>query len=144
MSEKKSNLITDLKGRGLRVTPQRAIILEAIEELSGHITAEDIFAIVQRTSSYISLATVYRTLELLEELGLITESNMGTGTTHYALITHGPHHHAVCRRCNKLIELPHDLFSPMVERLYKDYNFTADANHVVILGWCQDCQPEES
>lgn len=142
MSEKVS-LISDLKTRGLRVTPQRAIILEAIEGLAGHVTAEDIFAVVQQTSSYISLATVYRTLDLLKELGLITESNMGTGTTHYALISHGPHHHAVCRKCNRSIELPHNAFTPIVERLRSEYDFIADANHIVILGWCQECQPED-
>ncbi|HRV91220.1 MAG TPA: transcriptional repressor, partial [Anaerolineae bacterium] len=71
-----SELVNDLKERGLRVTPQRAIILEAIEGLSGHITAEDIFGVVKEVNSYISLATVYRTLELLKELGLIIESNM--------------------------------------------------------------------
>jgi len=142
MAEKIS-LINDLKERGLRVTPQRAIILEAIEKLSGHITAEDIFALVQKSSPYISLATVYRTLDLLKELGLITESHMGTGTTHYALMTHGPHHHAVCRKCNRSIELPHDAFMPLVEKLHSEYNFIADANHVVILGWCQECQPED-
>jgi Fur family ferric uptake transcriptional regulator len=139
----KINLLNDLKERGLRVTPQRAIILEAIEQLPGHITAEDIFAIVQQTSPYISLATVYRTLDLLKELGLITESNMGTGTTHYALMSHGPHHHAVCRKCNRSIELPHNAFTPLVEQLRTEYNFIADANHIVMLGWCQECQPED-
>jgi Fur family ferric uptake transcriptional regulator len=138
-----SNLIIELKERGLRVTPQRAIILEAIEELSGHITAEDIFAVVQRTSSYISLATVYRTLDLLKELGLITEADMGTGTAHYAPISHGPHHHAVCRKCNRSFELSPDLFEPIEKALLSDHDFIADANHMVIFGWCRDCQPDD-
>lgn len=138
---KKNNLIKELRERGCRVTPQRAIIIEAIEALTGHLTAEEIFAQVQRTSPYISLATVYRTLDLLKKLGLITESNMGTATTHYALRTHGStHHHAVCRVCQQSIELPDDLFEPIVQSLQRDYNFTAEANHLVIFGWCADCQ----
>ncbi|MCB0211420.1 MAG: transcriptional repressor [Anaerolineae bacterium] len=137
-----SALLNDLKERGLRVTPQRAIILEAIEGLSGHITAEDIFSVVKEVNSYISLATVYRTLELLKELGLITESNMGTSTTHYALKTHGTHHHSVCRVCGKTMDLPNSMFEPMVERLQSEFDFVADANHMVIMGWCECCRPE--
>src|SRR5262245_27748172 len=125
---KKRGLINELKTRGYRVTPQRAIILEAIEELPGHMTAEEIFEVVQQTSSYISLATVYRTLDLLKELGLITESHMGTTTTHYAPISHGPHHHAVCRKCNRSIELSHAVFEPIAEELRTQHSFVADVN----------------
>ncbi|MCB0179783.1 MAG: transcriptional repressor [Anaerolineae bacterium] len=136
-----SELVNDLKERGLRVTPQRAIILEAIEGLSGHITAEDIFGVVKEVNSYISLATVYRTLELLKELGLIIESNMGTSTTHYALRAHGTHHHSVCRVCGKTMDLPNCMFEPMIEQLRTDFNFVADAHHMVIMGWCEQCYP---
>ena len=140
---KKNGLIYELKARGYRVTPQRAIILEAIEGLSGHMTAEDIFEIVQHTSAYISLATVYRTLDLLKELGLITESHMGTTTTHYAPISHGPHHHAVCRKCNHTIELSHTVFEPIAQELRAKNGFVADVNHLVIFGWCSECEPGE-
>ena len=133
------DLIEDLRARGVRVTPQRAIILEAIEGLSGHVTAEEIFSEVQRVNAYISLATVYRTLDLLQELGLVTESNMGTTTSHYALKTHGNHHHAVCRLCHKTIELPANFVAGISRRLRSDYHFIADDNHIVIFGWCERC-----
>lgn len=139
-----SHLVNDLKERGLRVTPQRAIILESIEGLSGHITAEDIFGVVKEVNSYISLATVYRTLELLKELGLITESNMGTSTTHYALRTHGTHHHAVCRVCGKTMELPSSMFEPIIEQLDSEFDFIADAHHMVVMGWCRECHPGDA
>lgn len=129
------NLIAELKDRGVRVTPQRAIILQAIESLKGHITAEQIFNEVHQVNSYISLATVYRTLDLLKEMGLLTESHMGTGTAHYALRTHGPHHHAVCRATQKTIELPPDFFDEVVQRLKEEYNFVVDDHHIVMFGW---------
>ncbi|MEZ4582387.1 MAG: transcriptional repressor [Caldilineaceae bacterium] len=110
------NLVRDLKLRGVRVTPQRAIILEAIEQLPGHMTAEEIYNAVQAVNAYISLATVYRTLDLLREMGLVTEARMGTTTVHYALKDHANHHHAVCRNCKHSYELPDDLFAPIVER----------------------------
>lgn len=132
-------LLDTLKDRGYRLTPQRAIILEALEGLSGHLTAEDVFEAVQKTNPYISLATIYRTLDLLEELGLVVKSNMGTATASYAIHTHNDHHHAVCRVCERVIELPHDFFQGNVDKLRTDYNFIADTKHVVVFGWCAAC-----
>jgi Fur family ferric uptake transcriptional regulator len=132
-------LIEALKTRGIRVTPQRAIILDAIERLQGHITAEEVFGAVQRVNSYINLATVYRTLDLLKELDLVSEADMGTGATHYALRIHGIHHHAVCRTCGRTFEFPHELVAPMTSQLRECYHFVADADHTVIFGWCEGC-----
>lgn len=132
-------LIDTLKSRGIRVTPQRAIILAAIEQMPGHITAEEIYDSVQRVNSYINLATVYRTLDLLRELDLVTEADMGTGATHYALHTHGTHHHAICRTCGRSIEFSDDLLEALTKDLRSRYGFVADANHTVIFGWCEGC-----
>lgn len=141
--ENHAGLIEALREKGYRVTPQRAIILEAIGSLSGHVTAEQIFEVVKQHSPYISLATVYRTLDLLQELGLITESHMGTATSHFALRTHGTHHHAVCRICKQSVELPDDYFQAVEARIRTEFNFVVDANHVVIFGWCEHCLPEQ-
>lgn len=138
-----SELVTELRERGIRMTPQRAIILQAIEGLAGHVTAEEIFDAVQKVNSYISLATIYRTLDMLKDLGLVAESHMGTTTTHYALRTHSDHHHAVCRICNRSIDLPLDYFESMAQRLDQEHHFVADVNHLVILGWCRECLPEK-
>lgn len=134
------DLINDLKERGMRVTPQRAIILSAIERISGHFTADELFSEVQKASSYISLATIYRTLDMLREMQLVSESHMGTSTTHYALKTHANHHHAICRGCQGTIELPEDLFATVVSTLSSEYNFAADLSHLVIFGLCTYCQ----
>ncbi len=132
-------LVEELKSRGIRVTPQRAIILEAIETISGHFTAEDIYAVVQKVSAYINVATVYRTLDLLKELELVTEADMGTSAVHYALRTHGPHHHAICRTCGRSFEFPQTMLAPVIQQLEDQFYFVADANHVVIFGWCSGC-----
>lgn len=132
-------LVEALKSRGIRVTPQRAIILDAIERLQGHITVEDVYAEVQRVNSYINLATVYRTLDLLKELDLVSEADMGTGATHFALRVHGVHHHAICRACGRSFEFPHEIVEPMTSQLREHYHFVADADHTVIFGWCEGC-----
>jgi Fur family ferric uptake transcriptional regulator len=137
-------LIDALKSRGLRVTPQRAIILNAIEQIPGHMTVEQIYEQVQRVNSYINLATVYRTLDLLRELELVTEADMGASATHYALHTHATHHHAVCRACGHSLEFPHELLSPLLDTLRTDYRFFADADHTVIFGWCDACVQKDA
>ena len=140
----RDSLIEELKSRGVRVTPQRAIILEAIEQMPGHITAEDVFTVVQRVNRYINLATVYRTLDLLRRLDLIIETDMGATAIQFALQTHGAHHHAVCRRCNRTYEFPNELLTPVIDELASHYNFVADARHVVIFGWCAACMEQSA
>lgn len=137
-------LIDSLKVRGVRVTPQRAIILNVIEQMPGHMTAEEIYARVQQVNSYINLATVYRTLELLRELDLVTEADMGTGAAHFALHTHATHHHAVCRSCGRSIEFPHELLLPLIDMLHQSYGFVADADHTVLFGWCHGCTSQSA
>lgn len=134
-----TKLVEELKSHGIRVTPQRAIILDAIESMTGHFTADDVFAAAQAVSAYINIATVYRTLELLKELEMITDSDMGVSATHYALRTHGPHHHAICRTCGRSFEFPHTLLETAISRLNAEFDFVADAHHVVIFGWCTGC-----
>lgn len=139
-----TTLIDALKARGVRVTPQRAIILDAIEQAPGHMTAEEIYTRVEKVNSYINLATVYRTLELLRELDLVTEANMGAGATQYALHTHATHHHAVCRTCGRSLEFPHELLSSLIDALRTDFHFHADADHTVIFGWCDKCKKDDA
>jgi Fur family ferric uptake transcriptional regulator len=123
----------------MRVTPQRAIIFEAIENLEGHITAEDIFKEVQQANPYISLATVYRTLELLQDLKLINQSDFGRSQTYFALRNHGPHHHLVCIECGSIEEFEDDLLEPLRTRLKQQFNFQADTEHISIFGLCKIC-----
>ena len=133
-------LITELQTRGMRVTPQRSIIFEAIEKLEGHITAEDIFQEVQKVNSYISLATVYRTLELLQELDLINQTNFGRSQTYFALKDHGAHHHLVCQECGYIEEFPDELLTSLRIDLEQRYGFQAQTDHISIFGVCRKCR----
>ncbi len=144
MAQGKHNLINELQSRGLRVTPQRAIIFEAIEKLEGHITAEDIFQEVEKVNSYISLATVYRTLELLQELNLITQTNFGRNQTHFALKNHGTHHHLVCLECHKIEEFDDDFFDPIRAQLEAAHGFQVQTEHMSLFGLCRQCRETEA
>jgi Fur family ferric uptake transcriptional regulator len=137
-------LVSRLRARNIRVTPQRAMILRAIESMPGHLTAEEVYRAVQAESPYVNLATVYRTLDLLKSLDLITDADMGTGATHYALRSHADHHHAICRACRHSVEFPDHLLDSLVSHLYSDYHFQAEANHVVVFGLCTHCAEQEA
>ncbi len=139
MDQTHCSLVQELQARGMRVTPQRAIIFEAIEKLEGHITAEDIYQKVQKVNPYISLATVYRTLELLQELQLINQTNLGRSQTYFALKDHGAHHHLVCTECGHIEEFPDELFDSIRNKLKALYGFQVHANHMSIFGICQEC-----
>ncbi len=143
MGRGKHNLISEIQARGLRVTPQRAIIFEAIEKLDGHITAEDIFQEVERVNPYISLATVYRTLELLQDLGLITQTNFGRNQAHFALKDHGTHHHLVCLECNQIQEFDDDIFDTVRLQLEERHSFQVHTEHMSLFGLCRICREKQ-
>jgi len=143
MKQTSRNLIEELQQRGLRATPQRAIIFEAIEKLDGHITAEDIFEEVKQVNAYISLATVYRTLELLQELNLITPTNLGGSQTYFALKDHGSHHHLVCLNCGAIEEFADSVFDPIRVKLAEEYSFQVRTDHMSLFGICQHCQEKQ-
>lgn len=134
------SLVEQLQAQNMRVTPQRAIICEVIEGLEGHITAEEIFQEVQKVNLYISLATVYRTLELLQELNLINQTNFGRSQAYFALKEHGPHHHLVCVECGKIAEFEDELFEPIRINLREQFGFEAHTEHMSIFGLCQKCR----
>ncbi len=139
MKQNTDSLVKELRARGIRVTPQRAIIFEAIENLEGHITAEDIFQQVQQANPYISVATVYRTLELLQELRLVNQTNFGRSQTYFALKDHGPHHHLVCTECGSIKEFEDELLEPVRVQLKKQFGFQADTEHMSFFGICREC-----
>jgi Fur family ferric uptake transcriptional regulator len=135
------SLLEILKTHGLRLTPQRAIIVEVIERLKGHITAEDIFAEVQKVTPYINLATIYRTLELLQDLNLITPTNLGRSQTYFAVKDHCSHHHLVCQTCGHIEEFCDDLLDPArITLLEEQYGFKAYTDHLSIFGLCRVCR----
>jgi Fur family ferric uptake transcriptional regulator len=135
-------LIEKLRKQGYRLTPQREMIVEAVAHAGRHVTAEEVYEQVLTRTSAVNVATVYRTLDLLVELGLISRADLGDGRVTYASPVHGPHCHLVCRRCGCVIEADHALVVPLDERLQEQYCFVADLDHLAIPGLCADCQAQ--
>jgi Fur family ferric uptake transcriptional regulator len=127
-----------LRANGLRVTPQRQLVFEAVDQLR-HATPEQILAQVQQTASGINLSTVYRTLEVLEGVGLVTHAHIGHGAPTYHAIDEDTHIHVVCDSCRAVLSVPAPIAEPFVQALRDDYGFESDITHMSIQGQCRKC-----
>jgi Fur family ferric uptake transcriptional regulator len=130
---------TRLREHGFRITPQRQLVLEAVEAL-GHGTPEEILVEVQRTATGVNLSTVYRTLEVLEDVGLVTHAHIGHGPPTYHSVDDDVHIHLVCDRCGKVLSVPAQVAAPFVGALEDEYGFRTDIAHVSVHGLCGDCK----
>ncbi|MBI4494212.1 MAG: transcriptional repressor [Chloroflexi bacterium] len=128
-----------LKQHGCRMTPQRQLILNALGSFPGHVSAEAIHQQVSSEFPQVNISTVYRTLELLEDLGLVTHTHFDDGVTQYHLAEAGPHQHLVCRGCGSQQELGVELLEPLGQLLRQRYGFAADLTHFAIVGLCRTC-----
>ena len=134
------DLPATLRARGYRITPQRQLVLDAVTVLE-HGTPDEICAEVQRTAQGVNLSTVYRTLELLEELGLVTHTHLGHGAPTYHVAGDSDHLHLVCRDCGAVIETDVALADSLVGMLAERDGFETDVRHFAIYGRCQGCTP---
>jgi Fur family transcriptional regulator, ferric uptake regulator len=115
------------------MTPQRRQVLEAVRALQ-HATPEQISAAVPD----VDVTTVYRTVELLEELGLLRHTHLGHGPASFRL-AEDEHVHVVCHGCGRVIDSPPNLIDGLVERLRTERGFVVDRSHFTVFGSCVDC-----
>ncbi len=136
--------VEQLRRRGLRMTPQREMILSALHETGRFVTAEELHARVQCTSAAVDLSTVYRTLELLREFGLVAAVETGDRQTLYELLgLRGPHLHLACQRCGRILGVPLEAAAPLRENLLAQHGFAAELDDVTIPGLCAACRAEQ-
>ena len=132
-----SSLRSTLHRRGLRMTTQRQLVLDAVRELE-HATPERICDHVQRTAPAVNITTVYRTLDLLSELGLVRHTHLGHGAPVYSTDGH-EHLHLVCHRCGEVTQAPRDLLDGAADALRATAGFELDATHLALSGTCRRC-----
>jgi Fur family ferric uptake transcriptional regulator len=132
-----------IREAGHRVTPQRVFILDAVCEGGGHTTLGKIYARVREVDPSIDRSTLYRTLKLFVELGLVVSADTGVGETYYEIAKPRRHHHLVCRGCGKEEEIEHDVMQGMFEQVFQQYGFRAETDHLVLFGICTDCQQKQ-
>jgi Fur family ferric uptake transcriptional regulator len=135
----KMSCIATLKEKGLRLTPQRRLIVDVIHDTNVHLTADEIIAHVQARMPEVHKSTIYRTLELLEKNGSVFKSELGDHSI-YHHAEEGHHHHLVCSKCGKTVECDEKLFATVEESLAQKYGFSVNFKHLVISGLCEECR----
>jgi Fur family ferric uptake transcriptional regulator len=128
-----------LRAGGYRVTPQRQLVLEAVARLE-HATPEEICSEVRQTARGVNVSTVYRTLELLEQLGLVKHTHIHHGAPSYHLADDAGHVHLVCRQCEQVIQVDQDAVGPLVVALEQSQGFQTDVGHLTVFGLCANCR----
>lgn len=129
-----------LRASGHRLTPQRELVLAAVEELT-HATPDQVYAQVRTKSDSINLSTVYRTLELLDDLGLIRHAHLTDRAPTYHSARGHEHAHLVCRACRGVTSLDRAEAEGALGGLTSTYGFTPDYGHLTVFGTCADCSP---
>jgi Fe2+ or Zn2+ uptake regulation protein len=129
----------ELRKRGYRLTPQRHMILSVIQEADGHLSIEQITERVQKLNPYVNLSTIYRTLELVRELGLVRENHLPGEQPHFEAAEGTAHHHLVCRSCHAVTHLEDTLLGTLHEQLQKEFHFHNVTLDLVAAGYCQTC-----
>ena len=130
-------ITNEIKGRP--VTAQRQLLLRLINKTGGHISAKELYRRASRKNESISLATVYRTLQLFKELGLVEERRLGQVYCHYEVKGSTDHQHLVCRSCGKVIEFESPLISRLVEELKNEHGFSLTKIDLHMEGYCRRC-----
>jgi Fur family ferric uptake transcriptional regulator len=122
------------------MTPQRQLILDAVASMRGHVSADQVYQQVVSVFPDVNISTVYRTLEVLEELGVVRHTHFHDGVAQYERADAGRHQHMVCSRCGSDVQVDAEVLQPLAEELKRRYGFNADLAHSAIVGICENCQ----
>ncbi|NUR09753.1 MAG: transcriptional repressor [Nocardioidaceae bacterium] len=129
---------TLLRAKGYRLTPQRELVLRAVDRL-GHATPDEVLAAVHQESEAVNISTVYRTLELLEELGLVRHAHLHDRAPTYHTTATPAHVHLVCRGCGSVVEADPKVVEEFTDRLRDTHGFGTDVGHLTVFGTCASC-----
>lgn len=140
------NLKEQLKERGYKLTSQRQAVLDVILKHEGqHLSTEEIYELVKEINPDIGLATVYRTLILLDRMELVYKLDLDDGCNRYEINKHNEfhrHHHLICTKCGAVSEVEEDLLESLEEQILKKNNFIVKDHRVKFYGYCKDCMKD--
>ena len=134
------NLVDRLHEHGFRLTPQRMAILQTLIGSSKHLNAEEIYEHVHNDYPMISLSTVYKTIALFLEMGVITELNFSNQNTRYEILNGPPHPHFICTECWDIIDLEDRILGNLPERITRKTGHKIIKTRLDFYGLCQECQ----
>ncbi|MEJ7749478.1 MAG: Fur family transcriptional regulator [Candidatus Limnocylindrales bacterium] len=123
----------------MRWTPQRRLLLEVLEASKGHVTGSELVQRCRERDPHTTPSTVYRTLDVLEELGYVSHSHSAGGREEYHVLPGAEHAHLQCRSCGQTWELDGAAAAAVVRPIKRRFGFNADVGHLTISGRCADC-----
>lgn len=136
---RQSQALKNLRDKGVRLTPQRMLILSAVANGEGHMGVDEILRKAKESYPYIDIATVYRTLHLFTKVGVVTEVAMGD-RLHFELTDpDSPHHHMVCKKCGSAFDLSPHYLEEFRQALVREFGFEPDLDNFTITGTCASC-----
>jgi Fur family transcriptional regulator, peroxide stress response regulator len=135
-----AELTQRLAERGYRLTPQRLAVVRALVDARNHPSAEDLFARVRETCPTTSLATVYKTLDTLKEIGEVLELEFREGSNRYDGIRPGAHPHLVCTRCGRIEDLDLEGLEALTAQVAQSTGYEIRSHRVDFYGICGECQ----
>ncbi|MEO5854294.1 MAG: transcriptional repressor [Nocardioides sp.] len=133
-----SDFRAKLRDSGYRLTPQRELILAAVDKL-GHATPDEVLAEVREHAQAVNASTVYRTLEVLEELGVVRHAHLSDRAPTYHTVTDHEHFHLVCRHCQRVVSVDPHLLDELSAVLLERHRFVVDVGHLTVFGACEEC-----
>jgi len=137
-----TGLCDTLHTSGRRLTRQRRLLLKLMEESRDHLDAGGLYDQARALDANISLATVYRTLAVLKEMGLVEEHRLGEGRAYFETTQKTPHYHFTCSGCGCVIEFDAPQVAEVLRRLSKQKGLQVTGAHLLVTGLCAPCQEE--
>jgi len=140
--DQKTHLINALRAKGQRVTKQRLLILEVLTESKEHLDAWQVSEQVKARDAGIGIATVYRTLALLKDIGLVQEHRLGEEHGHFESMPDAPHFHFKCKKCDYVIEFEAPSVLKVVNTMINEEGIQVVDTHLLISGYCKNCRED--
>jgi Fe2+ or Zn2+ uptake regulation protein len=134
--------LSRLRHHGFRLTPQRLVVLQVLDESRGHLNPGEIYLLAVERLPGLTEATVYRTLDFLVSQGLALVAHIGSGRMVYESAVHD-HDHLICRKCGDSAEIDHQDLVTLFKHFELTTGFLIDSSHVTFFGLCKDCQTNQ-
>ncbi len=134
------SLTESLHTRGRRVTRQRQLVMQVLRDNPGHLEVEAVYALAKASDPNISLPTVYRTLAVLKEMGLVEDHTLGEDHAHFEAAPETPHYHFTCQKCGRVIEFDAPQVMQAAQALSKREGLQVTKVHLLLSGYCTRCR----
>jgi len=139
-----ASLPESLHTSGRRVTRQRRLVMQVIQENPGHLEVEAVYALAKASDPKISLPTVYRTLAVLKEMGMVKDHALGENHAHFEAAPEKPHYHFTCRKCGRVIEFDAPQVVQVVHAVSEREGLQVTDVHLFLSGYCARCQAKDT